>query len=58
MLQVGTSIGAVLAEQPDPVPARLLDTADRALYMAKEAGRNTFAVLRLDRSPKPALAHG
>jgi|GEM_PF-791735 len=57
-LQVGTSIGAALADQPDPDPARLLDTADRALYKAKEAGRNTFAMLRLGRSHTLALAHG
>jgi diguanylate cyclase (GGDEF)-like protein len=54
ILQVGTSIGAALADQPDPAPARLLDTADRALYAAKEAGRNTWAMLRLGRSQ----AHG
>ena len=58
VLPVGTSIGAALAEQPDPDPARLLDTADRALYKAKEAGRNTFAMLRLGRSQAFALAHG
>jgi diguanylate cyclase (GGDEF)-like protein/PAS domain S-box-containing protein len=60
LLQVGTSIGAALAEQPDPAPARLLDTADRALYMAKEAGRNTWTMLRLGRAqatPRMALAH-
>jgi len=57
-LQVGTSIGAALADLPDPNPARLLDTADRALYMAKEAGRNTYAMLRLGRSHTLALAHG
>jgi diguanylate cyclase (GGDEF)-like protein/PAS domain S-box-containing protein len=58
VLQVGASIGAALADQPDPSPARLLDTADRALYMAKEAGRNTYALQRLGRSLTPALAHG
>jgi diguanylate cyclase (GGDEF)-like protein/PAS domain S-box-containing protein len=60
VLQIGASIGAALADQPDPAPARLLDTADRALYMAKEAGRNTWALLRLGRgqaSQIPALAH-
>ncbi|MGJ7915294.1 PAS domain-containing protein [Massilia sp. LXY-6] len=56
VLQVGTSIGAALADQPDPVPARLLDAADRALYAAKEAGRNTFAMLRLGRSQALGLA--
>jgi diguanylate cyclase (GGDEF)-like protein len=63
VLQVGTSTGAALAEQPDPAPARLLDTADRALYMAKEAGRNTWALLRLGQGRSQsaqglALAHG
>jgi diguanylate cyclase (GGDEF)-like protein/PAS domain S-box-containing protein len=60
VLQVGTSIGAALAEQPEPPPERLLDTADRALYMAKEAGRNTWAMLRLGRSHSHshALVHG
>jgi diguanylate cyclase (GGDEF)-like protein/PAS domain S-box-containing protein len=60
VLQVGTSIGAALADQPDPAPARLLDTADRALYAAKEAGRDTYALLRLGRVQPMALAlaHG
>jgi diguanylate cyclase (GGDEF)-like protein/PAS domain S-box-containing protein len=60
VLQVGTSIGAALADQPDPPPARLLEAADRALYAAKEAGRNTFAMLRLGRGHMHglALAHG
>jgi diguanylate cyclase (GGDEF)-like protein/PAS domain S-box-containing protein len=60
VLQVGASIGAALADQPDPPPARLLDAADRALYAAKEAGRNTFAMLRLGRGHMHglALAHG
>jgi diguanylate cyclase (GGDEF)-like protein len=61
VLQIGASIGAALADQPDPAPARLLDTADRALYMAKEAGRNTWTMLRLGRgqaTPRLAPAHG
>jgi diguanylate cyclase (GGDEF)-like protein/PAS domain S-box-containing protein len=56
MLRVGVSIGAALADQPEPTPARLLDTADRALYAAKEAGRDTFAMLHLGRSQDHALA--
>jgi diguanylate cyclase (GGDEF)-like protein/PAS domain S-box-containing protein len=56
VLQLSTSIGAALTELPDPPPERLLDTADRALYRAKEAGRNTWSMLRLGRSM--ALAHG
>jgi diguanylate cyclase (GGDEF)-like protein/PAS domain S-box-containing protein len=60
VLQVRTSIGAALADQPDPPPARLLDAADRALYAAKQAGRNTFAMLRLGRGHMHglAMAHG
>jgi diguanylate cyclase (GGDEF)-like protein len=60
VLRVGTSIGAALADQPDPAPERLLDTADRALYAAKEAGRNTWAMRRLGRSQAHdvAPAHG
>lgn len=60
VLQVGTSIGAALSDQPDPPPARLLDAADRALYAAKEAGRNTYAMLRLGRGHMHglAVAHG
>jgi len=56
ILQVGTSIGAALAEQPELSPSRLLDAADRALYTAKEAGRGTYAMLRLGRSQAPAHA--
>jgi diguanylate cyclase (GGDEF)-like protein/PAS domain S-box-containing protein len=60
VLRVGTSIGAALADQPDPAPERLLDTADRALYAAKEAGRNTWAMRRLGHSQahEAAPAHG
>jgi diguanylate cyclase (GGDEF)-like protein/PAS domain S-box-containing protein len=57
-LQVGASIGAALAEPPNLAPARLLDAADHALYTAKQAGRNTWALRRLGRSqvhaPEPA----
>jgi diguanylate cyclase (GGDEF)-like protein/PAS domain S-box-containing protein len=49
VLRVSTSIGAALAEQQDLAPSRLLDAADRALYTAKEAGRDTCALLRLGR---------
>jgi diguanylate cyclase (GGDEF)-like protein len=56
VLQIGTSIGAALAERPNPAPAHLLDTADRALYAAKEAGRGAYAMLRLARSEDHALA--
>jgi GGDEF domain-containing protein len=56
VLHVGTSIGAALSDQPDPPPERLLEAADRALYAAKEAGRNTFAMLRLGRGHMHGLA--
>jgi diguanylate cyclase (GGDEF)-like protein/PAS domain S-box-containing protein len=54
-LQVGASIGAALAEPPNLAPARLLDAADHALYTAKQAGRNTWALRRLGRSQAHAL---
>jgi GGDEF domain-containing protein len=59
-LQVGTSIGAALAGETGPAPARLTEAADRALYAAKQAGRNTIAMVRLgrERVEPPALAHG
>jgi diguanylate cyclase (GGDEF)-like protein/PAS domain S-box-containing protein len=54
-LQVSASIGAALAEPPNLAPARLLDAADHALYTAKKAGRNTWALRRLGRSQAHAL---
>ncbi|GGE93475.1 GGDEF domain-containing protein [Sphingomonas prati] len=40
-VRVGTSIGSTLATAPRPDLDRLLAEADRALYVAKEAGRET-----------------
>jgi diguanylate cyclase (GGDEF)-like protein/PAS domain S-box-containing protein len=63
-LQVGTSIGAALAGDARPAPVTLTEAADRALYAAKEAGRNTFAMVRVGReraqslTEPAALAHG
>jgi diguanylate cyclase (GGDEF)-like protein/PAS domain S-box-containing protein len=45
-LRVGISIGAALAGETGPAPAQLTEAADRALYAAKKAGRNTCAMLR------------
>ncbi len=40
-LQVSASIGVATVAQPESIKA-LMDLADRALYAAKEAGRNTW----------------
>jgi diguanylate cyclase (GGDEF)-like protein len=44
-LKVGTTIGIGLASGGSVDPRALMETADRALYVAKEAGRHTYAVL-------------
>lgn len=41
-LQIGTSIGIALFPDHGETPEDLMGRADRALYAAKEAGRNTF----------------
>jgi diguanylate cyclase (GGDEF)-like protein len=41
LVGIGASIGSVVAEAPCPAPNELLDSADRALYAAKAAGKGT-----------------
>jgi diguanylate cyclase (GGDEF)-like protein/PAS domain S-box-containing protein len=47
-LAVTTTIGACMAGRIDGDPRSLMDVADRALYAAKQAGRDTFAMLEAD----------
>ena len=47
LLPVTTSVGVAYCERPGPDSA-MLDCADQALYAAKAAGRNTFAIRRLE----------
>jgi diguanylate cyclase (GGDEF)-like protein len=42
LVRIGASIGSVIAEHPCPSPQQLLDSADRALYAAKAAGKGTY----------------
>lgn len=44
-LDVGTSIGIGYRDEGVTTPTQLLDLADRALYVAKGAGRNGFHLL-------------
>jgi len=44
-LKVGTTIGVGLASGGALDPRALMETADRALYAAKKAGRHTYAIL-------------
>jgi diguanylate cyclase (GGDEF)-like protein/PAS domain S-box-containing protein len=44
-LRVGTTIGIGFASGGCTDPRALMETADRALYAAKEAGRHTYAIL-------------
>jgi diguanylate cyclase (GGDEF)-like protein/PAS domain S-box-containing protein len=46
-LKVGTTIGVGLASRGGIDPRALMETADRALYAAKEAGRHTYAILHM-----------
>lgn len=47
-LSVTTTIGGSLYHGQSNAPHTLMETADRALYAAKEAGRNTFAFFSQD----------
>jgi diguanylate cyclase (GGDEF)-like protein/PAS domain S-box-containing protein len=44
-LKVGTTIGIGVASGGYADPRALMETADRALYAAKQAGRHTYAIL-------------
>ncbi len=46
-LDVGTTIGAAIAAGPGITPRLLMESADAALYTAKDAGRNTYAIRNL-----------
>jgi diguanylate cyclase (GGDEF)-like protein len=46
-LQVSTTIGAALGDTVRPTPRQLIDAADGALYLAKDAGRNRYALSSL-----------
>jgi diguanylate cyclase (GGDEF)-like protein/PAS domain S-box-containing protein len=46
-LEVGTTNGVGLASGGGLDPRALMETADRALYAAKEAGRHTYAILHM-----------
>ncbi len=51
LVQVSTSVGLALLEPGDSDPARLLRRADEALYAAKRAGRDRYAVSPVVASP-------
>jgi diguanylate cyclase (GGDEF)-like protein/PAS domain S-box-containing protein len=57
-LQVGTTIGAAIADAAAVDAKALTEVADRALYLAKDAGRGTYAIINLgyDRTAAVALA--
>jgi len=46
-LEVSTTIGAALGDTVRPTPRQLIDAADGALYLAKDAGRNRYALSSL-----------
>ena len=47
-LQVTSSIGVAVIDGENVLPDDVIAKADQALYRAKNAGRNTFVVSRLD----------
>ncbi len=56
LVQVSTSVGLALLEPGDSDPANLLRRADEALYAAKRAGRDRYAISPTAPLPAPALA--
>jgi diguanylate cyclase (GGDEF)-like protein len=46
-LKVGTTIGIGFASGGHADARALMETADRALYAAKKAGRHTYAILHM-----------
>jgi diguanylate cyclase (GGDEF)-like protein/PAS domain S-box-containing protein len=46
-IKVGTTIGVGMASGGGLDPRGLMETADRALYAAKKAGRHTYAILHM-----------
>lgn len=52
-LHMGTSMGIALFPQHGPDPTTLMRHADRALYNAKHAGRNTFCFYQPGPSARP-----
>lgn len=47
-LRVTTTVGVCVAQGQALTTAAIAEVADRALYQAKEAGRNTYEILQLD----------
>ena len=56
LVHVSTSVGLALLEPGDSDPASLLRRADEALYAAKRAGRDRYAVSPVASLPAQALA--
>ncbi len=46
--RVGASVGAAFGWGPELTPSRLLETADRACYRAKNSGRDRVEMLVID----------
>jgi diguanylate cyclase (GGDEF)-like protein len=56
-IPVTASIGVAVYEQEELTVSQLIERADKALYRAKHAGRNTFAIFEPD-APASALRSG